>query len=147
MNFQRPQVDGCSRDLHERGRAGRSCCCSSLQSPARLLCGLRCDRAHGAGKPAGKPRRTSRLRQLFVKVSPARIQGRTRRPSVRWGRDFSAFRPSPGGGQLICYPRDARTSSPSLKAVRSEVNNSLLNSEFFHKIQNFRQISDLFSQI
>ena len=31
--------------------------------------------------------------------------------------------------------------------LRSEVNNSLLNSEFFHKIQNFRQISDLFSQI
>ena len=31
--------------------------------------------------------------------------------------------------------------------VRSEVNNFELNSEFFPKIQNFRQISDLFSQI
>ena len=31
--------------------------------------------------------------------------------------------------------------------VRSEVNNSLIIVNFFHKIQNFRQISDLFSQI
>ena len=31
--------------------------------------------------------------------------------------------------------------------VRSEVNNSLTIVNFFHKIQNFRQISDLFSQI
>ena len=36
---------------------------------------------------------------------------------------------------------------PGQSGVRSEVNNSLLsnNSEFLHKIQNFRQISDLFS--
>ena len=31
--------------------------------------------------------------------------------------------------------------------LRSEVNNSLIIVNFFHKIQNFRQISDLFSQI
>ena len=31
--------------------------------------------------------------------------------------------------------------------LRSEVNNSLIIVKFFHKIQNFRQISDLFSQI
>ena len=31
--------------------------------------------------------------------------------------------------------------------VRSEVNNSLIIVNFFHKIQKFRQISDLFSQI
>ena len=31
--------------------------------------------------------------------------------------------------------------------VRSEVNNSLTIVNFFHNIQNFRQISDLFSQI
>ena len=31
--------------------------------------------------------------------------------------------------------------------LRSEVNNSLTIVNFFHKIQNFRQISDLFSQI
>ena len=36
-------------------------------------------------------------------------------------------------------------ASPS--ALRSEVNNSLIIVNFFHKIQNFRQISDLFSQI
>ena len=34
-----------------------------------------------------------------------------------------------------------------LKGLRSEVNNSLIIVNFFHKIQNFRQISDLFSQI
>ena len=32
-------------------------------------------------------------------------------------------------------------------ALRSEVNNSLIIVNFFHKIQNFRQLSDLFSQI
>ena len=31
--------------------------------------------------------------------------------------------------------------------LRSEVNNSLIIVNFFHKIQNFRQISDLISQI
>ena len=34
-----------------------------------------------------------------------------------------------------------------VSALRSEVNNSLIIVIFFHKIQNFRQISDLFSQI
>ena len=35
----------------------------------------------------------------------------------------------------------------AVQRVRSEVNNSLIIVNFFHKIQNFRQISDLFSQI
>ena len=44
-----------------------------------------------------------------------------------------------------------RGSDPEVQrlalAIRSEVNNSLIIVNFFHKIQNFRQISDLFSQI
>ena len=52
--------------------------------------------------------------------------------------------------------RDVRrpAAPPALQEVpqrrcglRSEVNNSLIIVNFFHKIQNFRQISDLFSQI
>ena len=39
------------------------------------------------------------------------------------------------------------TSAGTGWQVRSEVNNSLIIVNFFHKIQNFRQISDLFSQI
>ena len=41
----------------------------------------------------------------------------------------------------------ARDVSAGVCQLRSEVNNSLIIVNFFHKIQNFRQISDLFSQI
>ena len=43
--------------------------------------------------------------------------------------------------------RPAPRSSPRERGLRSEVNNSLIIVNFFHKIKNFRQISDLFSQI
>ena len=44
--------------------------------------------------------------------------------------------PPPPAGGLVVAP-----------GPRREVNNSLIIVNFFHKIQNFRQISDLFSQI
>ena len=58
-------------------------------------------------------------------------------------------------GSLAAYAdplRDARAHADRITAkleagLRSEVNNSLIIVNFFHKIQNFRQISDLFSQI
>ena len=48
-----------------------------------------------------------------------------------------------------CISRISRISlsQPRERSLRSEVNNSLIIVNFFHKIQNFRQSSDLFSQI
>ena len=44
-------------------------------------------------------------------------------------------------------PAAQKAARPTAVQLRSEVNNSLIIVNFFHKIQNFRQISDLFSQI
>ena len=50
-------------------------------------------------------------------------------------------------GELVIVRVVIRVVHLSSRSVRSEVNNSLIIVNFFHKIQNFRQISDLFSQI
>ena len=42
---------------------------------------------------------------------------------------------------------ERRRAADDGSLLRSEVNNSLIIVNFFHKIQNFRQISNLFSQI
>ena len=60
--------------------------------------------------------------------------------SPRKGSDDGWFDDEPGGA-------DAQSGAEDAASVRSEVNNSLTIVNFFHKIQNFRQISDLFSQI
>ena len=58
-----------------------------------------------------------------------------------------------GAALRFSAARSARTAFDATSAgvvdcfLRREVNNSLTIVNFFHKIQNFRQISDLFSQI
>ena len=57
------------------------------------------------------------------------------------------------GGSRLFAPGGAAVEQPAAGPaalpvpLRREVNNSLIIVNFFHKIQNFRQISDLFSQI
>ena len=48
---------------------------------------------------------------------------------------------------VLRVARAGEAAAVAAVALRSEVNNSLIIVIFFHKIQNFRQISDLFSQI
>ena len=52
--------------------------------------------------------------------------------------------PAPAGAEGLPARRRRMAAEARL---RSEVNNSLIIVNFFHRIQNFRQISDLFSQI
>ena len=49
--------------------------------------------------------------------------------------------------QLLREGTRGEEGTPDHSRLRSEVNNSLIIVNNFHKIQNFRQISDLFSQI
>ena len=84
--------------------------------------------------------------------------GRDGKPLSATDQMVQAFADNPrprvlqaSGGQAppeIYMQPALRFSDSDLDAeLRSEVNNSLKIVNFFHKIQNFRQISDLFSQI
>ena len=64
--------------------------------------------------------------------------------------DCAAAAPRAGAALLAAFRRALLAEGVRTLAaadLRSEVNNSLIIVKFFHKIQNFRQISDLFSQI
>ena len=96
------------------------------------ICRCFCSKSETNASPG--PAQSGKSSRAYGRAWWGGIAGLARPRDRRAGRPARAFRDEHEGGDHAGL-------------LRSEVNNSLIIVNFFHKIQNFRQISDLFSQI